>query len=150
MLQFFFIFGILIKYLIQGQCGSLAQLGEHLPYKQEVIGSSPITPTIIYINLTWYLVWLILTRLVSKTIYIAGVAAEQRGRALTCQGDQFNMREWLSGRASPCQGECRGSESRLPLQSWHHSQAVRSRSAKPLCPSSNLGGASKSCAEVAE
>ena len=25
--------------------GSLAQLGEHLPYKQRVIGSSPITPT---------------------------------------------------------------------------------------------------------
>ncbi len=27
-------------------CGSLAQLGEHLPYKQRVIGSSPIVPTI--------------------------------------------------------------------------------------------------------
>ena len=26
--------------------GILAQLGEHLPYKQRVIGSSPITPTI--------------------------------------------------------------------------------------------------------
>ena len=26
------------------------------------------------------------------------------------------MREWLSGRASPCQGERRGFESRLPLQ----------------------------------
>ena len=26
--------------------GSLAQLGEHLPYKQRVIGSSPIGPTI--------------------------------------------------------------------------------------------------------
>ncbi len=26
--------------------GSLAQLGEHLPYKQRVIGSSPIAPTI--------------------------------------------------------------------------------------------------------
>ena len=26
--------------------GSLAQLGEHLPYKQEVIGSIPIAPTI--------------------------------------------------------------------------------------------------------
>ena len=25
-------------------CGSLAQLGEHLPYKQRVIGSSPIGP----------------------------------------------------------------------------------------------------------
>ena len=27
-------------------CGSIAQLGEHLPYKQRVIGSIPIVPTI--------------------------------------------------------------------------------------------------------
>ena len=27
------------------ECGSIAQLGEHLPYKQRVIGSSPIVPT---------------------------------------------------------------------------------------------------------
>ena len=27
------------------RCGSIAQLGEHLPYKQRVIGSSPIVPT---------------------------------------------------------------------------------------------------------
>ena len=27
-------------------CGRIAQLGEHLPYKQGVIGSSPIAPTI--------------------------------------------------------------------------------------------------------
>ena len=52
------------------------------------------------------------------------------------------MREWLSGRASPCQGERREFESRLPLQ-WRHSQVVRHGSAKPLSPSSNLGGASK-------
>ena len=25
--------------------GSIAQLGEHLPYKQEVTGSSPVVPT---------------------------------------------------------------------------------------------------------
>ncbi len=31
---------------IAGDDGSLAQLGEHLPYKQRVIGSSPITSTI--------------------------------------------------------------------------------------------------------
>ena len=29
-----------------GRFGILAQLGEHLPYKQRVIGSSPIGPTI--------------------------------------------------------------------------------------------------------
>ena len=28
------------------QVGSLAQLGEHLPYKQRVTGSSPVVPTI--------------------------------------------------------------------------------------------------------
>ena len=27
------------------QNGSIAQLGEHLPYKQEVTGSSPVVPT---------------------------------------------------------------------------------------------------------
>ena len=27
--------------------GSIAQLGEHLPYKQRVTGSSPVVPTII-------------------------------------------------------------------------------------------------------
>ena len=27
------------------QLGSIAQLGEHLPYKQEVTGSSPVVPT---------------------------------------------------------------------------------------------------------
>ena len=29
--------------------GRLAQLGEHLPYKQGVIGSSPIATTIFYV-----------------------------------------------------------------------------------------------------
>ena len=52
------------------------------------------------------------------------------------------MREWLSGRALPCQGKCRGSESRLPLHKLsylgkgvrHHSQVVRQRSATPSSP----------------
>ena len=30
----------------EGEHGSIAQLGEHLPYKQEVTGSSPVVPTI--------------------------------------------------------------------------------------------------------
>ena len=33
-------------YSIKAFDGSLAQLGEHLPYKQRVIGSNPITSTI--------------------------------------------------------------------------------------------------------
>ena len=32
-------------------CGILAQLGEHLPYKQRVIGSSPIGPTYLIIEI---------------------------------------------------------------------------------------------------
>ena len=31
--------------------GSIAQLGEHLPYKQGVTGSSPVVPTIIFLAL---------------------------------------------------------------------------------------------------
>ncbi len=33
---------------ISAAFGSIAQLGEHLPYKQRVIGSSPIVSTIFY------------------------------------------------------------------------------------------------------
>ena len=48
-----------------------------------------------------------------------------------------------AGRVPPCQGGCRGSESRLPLHfSRCHGQVVRQRSAKPSLPSSNLGGTS--------
>ena len=31
-----------------GRCGILAQLGEHLPYKQRVTGSSPVGPIYSY------------------------------------------------------------------------------------------------------
>ncbi len=101
-MQFTVKFGILYQ-----QCGfgSIAQLGEHLPYKQGVIGSSPIVPT-------------------KSTILF--------------------MREWLSGRALPCQGKCREFESRFPLHFFitgfipvigrRHSQVVRHGSAKPLPP----------------
>ena len=101
-MQFLFKFGILYQ---QCGCGSIAQLGEHLPYKQGVIGSSPIVPTKSQNNL---------------------------------------MREWLSGRALPCQGKCREFESRFPLHFFitsfllvigrRHSQVVRHGSAKPLPP----------------
>ena len=36
------------KYNIKDENGRIAQLGEHLPYKQGVIGSSPIVTTIIF------------------------------------------------------------------------------------------------------
>ena len=35
-----------ITYFINSS-GSIAQLGEHLPYKQRVTGSNPVVPTII-------------------------------------------------------------------------------------------------------
>ena len=33
--------------------GSIAQLGEHLPYKQRVIGSSPIVPTTFFFKTSY-------------------------------------------------------------------------------------------------
>ena len=42
--------------------GRLAQLGEHLPYKQGVIGSSPIA-TIVPTWLNWQSSWLVISRL---------------------------------------------------------------------------------------
>ena len=95
----------MVYYNSDGKFGSIAQLGEHLPYKQGVIGSSPIVPT--------------------KPHRIN------------------NMREWLSGRALPCQGKCREFESRFPLhffiksklnKAGRHSHVVRHGSAKPLPP----------------
>ena len=41
-----FIFCIWYITIVRKEHGGLAQLGEHLPYKQAVIGSSPIVPTI--------------------------------------------------------------------------------------------------------
>ena len=82
-----------------------------------------------------------------------------RASALQAEGHRFEpycshqclaiaqcVREWLSGRASPCQGECREFESRFPLHFFYygvflirlcwrrHRQAVRPGSAKPLPP----------------
>ena len=39
-------YSIIIKSQMRGErLGSIAQLGEHLPYKQGVTGSSPVVPT---------------------------------------------------------------------------------------------------------
>ena len=64
------------------------------------------------------------------------LACHARGRGFEPHsGRHFFMREWLSGRASPCQGECREFESRLPLHFFRrHSQVVRQRPAKPSPP----------------
>ena len=107
--------------------GSLAQLGEHLPYKQRVTGSSPVTP-IIY----GPVVQLVRTPACHAggrefephpdRHYASVAQSVEQGTENPCVGGsippgstlQF-MREWLSGRASPCQGERREFESRLPL-----------------------------------
>ena len=56
----------------------------------------------------------------------------------------FEVRKWLSGRASPCQGEGRGFESRLPLHflylaAWPSGKA---EVCKTFITGSNLGAAS--------
>ena len=39
-----------IKRCKKNVCGSLAQLGEHMPYKHRVTGSIPVAPTIFIIG----------------------------------------------------------------------------------------------------
>ena len=39
--------------ILCGMGGSIAQLGEHLPYKQGVTGSSPVGPTIKFLFAAW-------------------------------------------------------------------------------------------------
>ena len=46
-------------------------------------------------------------------------------------GRQFNMRKWLRGRASPCQGEGREFESRLPLHFAQIAQLVEQGTENP-------------------
>ena len=45
--------------LIKNKVGVLAQLGEHLPYKQRVTGSSPVGPilSIIYLKKSIMVIW---------------------------------------------------------------------------------------------
>ena len=45
-----------------------------------------------------------------------GSSVNDMGVRVSSSAPKAEMREWLSGRASPCQGERREFESRLPLQ----------------------------------
>ena len=84
-------------------CGSLAQLGEHLPYKQRVTGSSPVTPTNDFYGLVVQLVR-------TPACHAGGRQFESvRGRHLC----GFSS----SGRAPPCQGGGSEFEPRNPLHS---------------------------------
>ena len=56
---------IRVVLILEYHIGVLAQLGEHLPYKQRVIGSSPIGPTFLYISLK------------TRMIYLAGLGNQE-------------------------------------------------------------------------
>ena len=86
--------------------GSLAQLGEHLPYKQRVIGSSPIVST------SGLVVQLVRT-----------LPCHGRGRGFESHPDRQCTLQKVhlcgfssSGRAPPCQGGGSEFEPRNPLQ----------------------------------
>ena len=68
------------------QKGSIAQLGEHLPYKQGVIGSSPIAPT----------------KFRGPVVQLVRMPACHAGgrRFEPVPGRQFYTLVWLNGRAA--------------------------------------------------
>ena len=80
-------------------CGSLAQLGEHLPYKQRVIGSSPIVST------NGLVVQLVRTP-----------PCHGGGRGFESHPGRHLCGFSSSGRAPPCQGGGSEFEPRNPLQ----------------------------------
>ena len=87
-------------------CGSIAQLGEHLPYKQGVTGSSPVVPTTFF----GPVVQLVRT-----------LACHARGRRFEPDPGRQNICGCSSsGRAPACQGGGSGFEPRHPLQYPKH------------------------------
>ena len=109
---------------IRHSLGSLAQLGEHLPYKQRVTGSSPVTSTIgkkpFSVRCS--------NRQMSEISGVGRKSAEsgpvvQLVRTLPChgRGHEFESRSdrhcgfSSSGRAPPCQGGGSEFEPRNPL-----------------------------------
>ena len=59
-------------------------------------------------------------------------------------GGVTNMRKWLSGRASPCQGEGREFESRLPLQR----KTVKCDSLFSLCFNDSIRTKKSTCGPI--
>ena len=117
-------------------CGSIAQLGEHLPYKQRVTGSSPVTPTIQFLLIYFYGLVVQLVRT---------LACHARGREF----ESLPGRHRIPFRAPGPGGNISGSgsvverrlakanvaSSNLVFRSkWRHSQVVRQGPAKPLPP----------------
>ena len=148
------------------QHDSLAQSVEHLTFNQRVRGSSPrwitkyalvaelvdaldlgsslsryefeslrahhsakyakcLTNTSLCVTIHWMQV--------SPALRIVSIVRAPNG---AIQIRQY-AREWLSGRALPCQGKCRGSESRLPLQYAPLAQLVEQLTLNQWVPGSN-------------
>jgi hypothetical protein len=89
------------------KCEPLAQLVEHLTFNQGVEGSSP----------SW------LTFIIIMRVWRNGRRTRLRIWRFTTWGFKslhahHLLRTWLSGRASPCQGEGRGFDSRRPLHNF--------------------------------
>ena len=143
--------------------GSIAQLGEHLPYKQRVTGSSPVVSTM----------WGLVVQLVRTPACHAGgrrfepvlgrhasVAqlVEQRtenprvGGSIPPGGTTADVAHLVERHLAKVEVASsslviRSSKRRngalcVILSLWCHSQVVRPRSAKPLFPGSNPGGTS--------
>ena len=111
--------------------GSLAQLGEHLPYKQRVTGSSPVTPTKLARQFSWLERQPVTLEVVgSSPIRVANLMPLQlsrQSRGLKILVSLVRLRLWApncgrssSGRAPPCQGGGSEFEPRNPLQKAVH------------------------------
>ena len=92
--------------------GSLAQLGEHLPYKQRVIGSSPIVSTMMRSRITAPQKYGLVVQLVRTPPCHGGGRGFESHPGRHCG---FSS----SGRAPPCQGGGSEFEPRNPLQFFH-------------------------------
>ena len=137
------------------RCGSIAQLGEHLPYKQRVTGSSPVVPTngpVVQLVRTLachargrrfepvpgrHFLDASVAQLVEQrtenprvvgSIPTGGTMGESSSRLI-----HFLCGCSSSGRAPPCQGGGSEFEPRHPLHFFirRHSQVVRRGSATP-------------------
>ncbi len=87
-------------------------MGEQLPYKQWVTGSSPVAPT---------------KKIVRMNLCGNGSVVERHLAKVNVAGSNLVSRSIII----------------RTIFLWRYSQVVRPGSAKPLCPGSNPGGASK-------
>ena len=111
------------------RCGSIAQLGEHLPYKQRVTGSSPVVPT----------------RYGPVVQLVRTLACHARGRRFEpVPGRHLKVKNAdVAHLVERHLAKVEVASSSLVIRSIrYHSQVVRPRSAKPLFPGSNPGGPS--------